>query len=176
MMAIIMISMQRNILNLAVFQVFWFSCVLGGNFVAVTSLLCYGLLYSRLVGNPLKQWRVLLAILLCGGAVDTMMSYANIITFSVAGSVPVWLGCLWLGFASLFFHGLQWLRKFTLPMIASLGAILGPVTYWAGALLSGNILPAGLTLFFISYAIAWALLLPLFVHFPRLIYSKEKII
>jgi len=170
-----MTSTQRNILNLLMFQAFWFACVLGGNLIAAMALVCFGLLYSRLVGNPLKQWKALLAILVCGGLVDTLMAYTHIITFNAADPEPLWLAFLWLGFATLFFHGLQWLRKFSLPLIALLGAILGPLTYWTGALLSDNSFPSGLTLFIISYAIAWAILLPLFTHIPRLVYATDKV-
>jgi len=171
-----MTSMQRNILNLLMFQAFWFACVLGGNLIAAISLVCYGLLYSRLVGNPLKQWKALLAIFLIGGAVDLLMANTRMITFNATDPVPLWLACLWLGFSTLFFHGLQWLRKFSLPLIAVIGAILGPLTYWAGALLSHNTLPSGLILFIISYAIAWAILLPLFTHLPRLVYTTDKVL
>lgn len=169
-----MTSTQRNILNLLMFQAYWFACILGGNLIAVMGLLCYGLLYSRFVGNPLKQWEALLAILFCGGLMDAIMAYTHIITFNATEALPIWLACLWLGFATLFFHGLQWLRKFSLPVIALIGAILGPLTYWSGAQLSNNSLSSGLTVFIISYATAWAILLPLFTHIPRLIYGPAK--
>lgn len=169
-----MTAMRRNLLNLLMFQAFWFACVLGGNLIAAIALVCYVLLYSRLVGNPLKQWKALLAIFLIGGAVDLLMGNIGMITFNAANPVPLWLPCLWLGFSTLFFHGLQWLRKLPLPLIALLGALLGPLTYWTGALLSDNTLPSGLTAFIISYAMAWTILLPLFTHLPRLVYSTEK--
>lgn len=171
-----MTATQRNVINLLMFQAFWFACVLGGNLIAAISLACYSLLYSRLVGNPLKQWKALLAIFLIGGAVDLVMGKVGMIKFNASDTQPLWLACLWLGFATLFFHGLQWLRKFPWPVITLLGAVLGPLTYWSGALLSNNTFPSGIIPFIISYAIVWAMLLPLFTHLPRLIYSQDKIL
>lgn len=105
-----------------------------------------------------------------------VMANTGMITFNAKDPEPLWLACLWLGFSTLLFHGLQWLRKLPLPIIALLGAILGPTTYWTGALLSNNTLPSGLTAFIISYATAWAILLPLFTQLPRLLYSQERIV
>lgn len=164
---------QRNILNLLMFQGLWFGCVLGGNLVAVLSLAAYVLLYSTLVSNPLQEWKALLAIALVGALADALMAYANIITFDATSHLPVWLACLWLGFGTLFFHGLQWLRSLPWPVVAITGAVAGPATYWSGALLSNNTFPSGLAVFIATYAIAWSILLPLFTHLPRLAYTTE---
>jgi len=170
-----MTATQRNILNIMVFQIFWFACVLGGNAGAAIALALYAFVYTRFIGNPLKQWKALGTIALCGLLVDIAMAEFGVIHFADSAREALWLLLLWLGFGTLFFHGLAWLRKLPLAVIALIGAVAGPLTYWAGANLNDSRITVSPSVFMVCYGIPWAILLPLFTHIPRLLYASEKV-
>lgn len=164
---------KSNLLNLVLFQVFWFVCVMGGDVAAGIGLTIYTFIYCRWIGNPREQWKGLLAISMCGLLVDIAISASGVIHFSNANGGVIWLICLWIGFSTLFYHGLHWLSELPLPVVALIGAIAGPLTYLGGASLNDSPIAVGLMEFFIWYGVAWSMLLPLITHMPRLAYSGE---
>lgn len=164
-------TLQRNIINLVLMQVVWFACVLGGTLWGWAATLVYFAIYQRVIGALQKEWLCIIAIAATGFAVDCAMSYLQLMIFpekNVLAFIPLpgWMAALWLAFATLFLHGLQWLR-YRPWLAAAAGAIIGPATYYAGSLLHGVKLGMVLTSFFLWYGLLWGIMLPLFGSIAR---------
>ena len=71
---------------------------------------------------------------------------------------PVWIAALWFGFGTLPNASLAWLQgRWCLQFI--LGAMAGPLTYWAGVKLGAATIPAAQARCF-GIGLAWALAMP----------------
>lgn len=148
------------VLNGLLFQIGWFSAVLGGNNIALAVTLALLVIHHLVFINSHKQWLLIAAITLLGLAVDTTLSLAGVLIFSqVQFGIPLWLLCIWVLFACTLNHSLAWLKN--KPLLAVfVGAAAGPWSYFAGSKLSdvafGEPLLQSLTIIII----VWAALLP----------------
>ncbi|MCS6779826.1 MAG: DUF2878 domain-containing protein [Geminicoccaceae bacterium] len=163
-------STPAVVLNVLGFQFGWFACVLGaaygmpwlGPLVAVPVLA----LHLATAARPQRAGLLLLAAALVGFGLDTILIRAERLSFGegvlVEGWAPYWMVCLWALFASTFNVSLRWLRA--RPVLAALlGAVGGPLAYWAGGRLGAAVLLepvwAGLLLVGLFYAVATPFLL-----------------
>ena len=154
--------MKKTLLNLALFQLGWLVCVLGGNLYAGVFTLLALALHHWLVLEDWREWRLIAAVVLVGSLWDIAMAQTGAIRYGgglIAG-IPPWLVCLWAIFATTFMHSLHWLRKFPW-LAAALAGILGPASYWFGAGLAGADLRLPLVSSLGVMAVGWALLFPL---------------
>ena len=153
--------MKKILLNLALFQVGWLVCVLGGNAWAIGYTLPALLLHAWLVSENPAEWKMIGAAVAVGCLWDISMAKGGIITYADATlvGIPLWLICLWFLFATTFMHCLLWLSRYHLLAIA-LAAVFGPATYWAGAGLSDAVLATPLLASLAVMALGWAILFP----------------
>ena len=153
--------------NFLAFEAAWFCAVTGGAagrgwlmslpVVAVVAV-HLGLNRDRIRG---EIW-LILAVTLFGVLLETGFMAAGLIRYAgtVEGQVlpPIWIVALWFGFGTLPNASLAWLKgRWFLQ--ALLGAVSGPLTYWAGAKLGAATMPDGGGAFF-AIGLAWALALP----------------
>lgn len=169
-----------SVANIVAFQVGWFACVLGGS--AVGSGVAAMIVTAHLLwlGRP-GEWRLLAGFAGLGLIIDGSFALLGGFGFgavsggglALAGAgagpvmalpLPLWLWLLWPLFATLPRHSLGWLWQ--RPWLAALGgATSGPLSYLAGARLSGVELAPWLLP---AEAVVWALLcLGLSRHFGR---------
>ena len=165
-----MTSTARAITNLVLAQAVWFACVLGGNAGSVSLVLHLGI-YQGCIGSLGRDWRILLPIAAIGYAVDSTLAALGFLhypgpTLAPLLPAPLWLAALWLSFATLFLHGLQWLQG-RLWLAAGLGAVAGAGTYYVGAGLSGATLGITTQAFLLVHALLWAIMTPLFTCLAR---------
>lgn len=151
----------RQWLNAGVFQLGWLICVVGGNRSALVAGPVLLAVHFVWISRSPREWCALLAIAAIGIGVDSALHAGGIFRFvDTALGVPPWLAVLWLLFATTLAHGLRWLQG-RLWLAAALGAVAGPLSYYAGTRLGaaafGVVLPVAL----IILAAVWALLLPL---------------
>ena len=153
--------MKKILLNLALFQVGWVVCVLGGNTWAIAYTVPALLVHAWLVSENPAEWKMVAAAVVVGCLWDISMAMGGIITYAEATfvGIPLWLICLWFLFATTFMHCLLWLSRYRLLSIV-LGAIFGPATYWAGASLSDAVLTTPLVTSLAVMALGWAILFP----------------
>ncbi len=146
------------IFNALWFQGLWFCTVLGRDAmlpVAVT-LLLFHIWFSRDYRNEVRQ---LLVVGGLGMSVDAVLSYVGVFQFGGGALVPLWLCCLWLGFAAALGRSLAWLSRW--GILASLvGAIAFPLNYWAGMRLGGVEFGYPLPVTLGVLALIWAFMLP----------------
>jgi hypothetical protein len=167
-------AVKKTLINLALFQLGWLVCVLGGNLFAVAFTLVALLLHQWLVLDNPREWVLIGVIMLAGCLWDAAMAHSGVIRYTdgfVLG-IPLWLVCLWLLFATTFMHSLLWLRRY-LWLAAALAAGLGPLSYWFGCNLTEAELRAPLPGSLAIMAVGWALLFPTGIYFAGKVNSNH---
>ena len=152
-----MTANRSLILNALLFQLGWFACVFGAQrpwllLVAAACLAAHFIWVAR--------WRVegrlVASVALFGSALDTFL--LNLGVFDFAGDsrlLPAWLALLWALFATTLNHCLAWsARPWWLASL--LGAVGGPLSYYAGARLADVGLPLGLWPTLLLLSAIWA--------------------
>jgi hypothetical protein len=153
--------MLKPLVSAALFQCGWFACVLGGDsgwlLVAVAALAVHLLWIS----SWRQEGQVLLAVTLLGTVIDTALRTFGVLHFSLPGPlIPLWLVVLWALLATTLCHCLKWSAQ---PWwrASVLGAVGGPLSYYAGSQLAGVSFGYGTTPTVIGLALLWAVVFPL---------------
>ncbi len=159
--------MSATLVNLVLFQLAWWACVLGaaggrpwlGPLVALLPLS----VFVAGAGRPGRALTGLLRVVAVGFALDSALSWAGATAFPtrtwLLGACPAWMLALWVSFATTLNGCLAWLRS--RPVAAALFGLLGgPLAYLAaeriGALRVTDSVEA-----WVSIGLGWAALLPL---------------
>ncbi|UXL37868.1 MULTISPECIES: DUF2878 domain-containing protein [Pseudomonas] len=153
--------MLKNLINAGLFQLGWFACVLGGN--SLWLLLAGGALLAHLlwISRSLAQVRLIAVVCVLGSTVDGLLLNAGVFAFKQAGVlIPFWLVLLWALLAITLNHCLAWTAK-PLWRAILLGAIGGPLSYYAGQRLGAVQFPLGLWPTLLGLSLLWAGLFPL---------------
>jgi Protein of unknown function (DUF2878) len=126
-------------LNVALFQAGWFACVLAAaqglpwaGVAAAAAIVAWHALRAR---QPAQELKLIGLALLVGAFADSALAASGWIVFApdaAAGLAPWWILAMWALFATTLNVSLAWLRS-RLPLAALLGAVSGPLAYWAGA-------------------------------------------
>lgn len=159
---------MNRVANFIGFQIGWFACVLGAAYgflwlgPAVVALLALLNLYERHPSQRLSEVRLLGLACLLGLLLDSLLAAAGVFTF-LDRQLPPWLSrpwmvALWANFALTLRSSMAWLQG-RYPLAALLGAISGPLAYWAGARLGAVELNGLYSIFFL--AAVWLPTVPL---------------
>jgi hypothetical protein len=84
---------------------------------------------------------------------------------------PPWMIALWALFASTLNISLNWLKKYTL-LAYLLGAVSGPLCYWAGERL-GALHLVNFNMAMVYLAVGWAIAVPLLLKVASTLLNKE---
>ena len=162
------VSMSRLWINIIAFQAVWFVSVVYGNGPALVSTIIAMLIHVKWVMQDQREWLLIAAVIVFGFIWDSLMTVSGVLVFSPepATLIPLWLICLWALFATTLTHALAWL-KHRLIVSALLGAIFGPLSYWAGTRLSSTEFGLSLEQSLIVLAFGWMLIMPLAVLLTR---------
>jgi hypothetical protein len=158
--------MLKPLVNAVLFQCGWFACVLGGDsrwlLVAVAALAVHLLWIS----SWSREGQVILAVTLLGTLIDTSLRSFGVFHFSLPGPlIPLWLMVLWALLATTLRHCLAWSAR---PWwrASLLGAVGGPLSYYAGSQLAGVSFGYGTAPTVIGLALLWGLLFPVLLGLP----------
>lgn len=148
--------MLKQLANALLFQIGWFACVLGGN--SYWLLIPVGVLLIHLlwISSWAAEGKLLLWITGLGTLLDSALMMLGIFDFGSEGPlIPLWLIMLWAILATTLRHCLAWTAQ---PWwrASVLGAIGGPMSYYAGSQLAGVQLPLGLWPSLALLAALWA--------------------
>ena len=148
--------MLKTLGNAVLFQLGWFACVLGGNspwlLLAGGALLVHLLFISR----SMAEVRLVVVVCLLGSAVDSLLLNAGVFAFKQPGLlIPFWLILLWALLAITLNHCLAWTAKPWWRAVL-LGAIGGPLSYYAGQRLGAVQFPLGLWQTLLGLSVLWA--------------------
>lgn len=160
-------------INVVAFQIGWFACVLGaardlpwiGTGVAAVIV---GLHLAR-PATPREEMKLIAAVVLIGGLWDSLLAVSGVLGFTsgvlVNGIAPPWILGMYALFATTLNVSLNWLHGRWLLAVV-LGAVSGPLAYWAGARL-GAVTMAQPALALGALAVGWAVLMPVFMVLAR---------
>lgn len=148
--------MLKQIANAVLFQLGWFACVLGGN--SYWLLIPIGVLLIHLlwISSWTAEGKLLLWITGLGIVLDSALMLLGVFDFGSQGLlIPLWLILLWAVLGTTLRHCLAWTAR---PWwrASVLGAIGGPMSYYAGSQLAGVQLPLGLWPSMVLLAVLWA--------------------
>ena len=153
--------MLKSLANAVLFQCGWFACVLGGDsrwvLIGIAALGAHLLWISSWA----REGRVILAVTALGTLVDTALRGLGVFEFNTPGPlIPLWLILLWALLATTLRHCLAWSAQ---PwwLASLLGAVGGPLSYYAGSQLAGVSFGYGTLPTLIGLALLWAMLFPL---------------
>ncbi|MEB0024246.1 DUF2878 domain-containing protein [Pseudomonas sp. MH9.2] len=153
--------MRRQLANALLFQIGWFVCVLGGNspwLLIAAGVLCVHLLW---ISSWQAEGKLLISVTLVGTLLDSALQTLGVFDFDSGGPlIPLWLILLWAVLATTLNHCLAWTAK---PWwrASLLGAIGGPLSYYAGSQMAGVHLPLGVWPSLLLLGLIWAVLFPL---------------
>lgn len=151
---------MKALYNALSFQLGWFACVLGGSVIGVPVALLLLAVHLRWLGGP-GEWRLLLAMLLLGALLDSSLMHLGVFDFAQAGWLcPLWLMALWPLFATTLLHALSWASG-RYWLLGLLGAVGGPLSYYAGTKLGALSFGVELELALVVLAVVWGLVTPL---------------
>lgn len=171
------------IINFILFQLAWFSCVIGAGkgmpwlgAIVTMLVLIWHLYQAKTVKAELL---LMLYALLIGATYDQSMLSLGYISYISNGwsnaIVPVWILALWLAFTSTLNVSLRWMRnKHSIAVF--FGAVGGPMAYLGAEKLGAVILHGASS--YIALSIGWAVITPVLLlissHFDGFVYSPVK--
>lgn len=154
------------LLNIVLFQLGWFTCVLGAaNGYAREGAIAAGLIVALHIARatrPGREAKLALAAALLGLAFESALVWAGWVRVDDG---IYWLVALWALFATTLNESLRMLQ--TRPWIAALfGAVGGPLAYYAGARMGALdfVQPAAMLA---ALAVGWAAATPLLLSVAR---------
>jgi hypothetical protein len=153
-----------NLLWLLGFKLSWFALIFWQQ-AALLPVFFLWLLALWLLNQPQRLAVVVLTLL--GIALDFSLVQVGVFHFAETSGVPLWMMLLWGCFACVAVKVFAvWFQPWYLAVLA--GAISGPLAYWAGANLGGQLSYADLTQVCLILAPIWALLMSAICHFSYL--------
>lgn len=162
--------MIAKIVNFVGFQIGWFGAILGAarGWTWLGPVIVAVLLVVHLAGE--KRRGPVLGLLLLTGvlgyAIDSLFVLAGAFAFpeiaQMGGPSTLWMAAMWINLAIAVRGCMAWLRGRWL-LAAVLGAVSGPLSYWAGARLGAIELGESFTRSMVLIGIEWLLALPLLV-------------
>jgi hypothetical protein len=162
-----------NLFSAVLFQLAWFSAVIGReSFILVTTALL--VVHFLVTPTVLKDVKGAGIIALIGILADSTLSALNIFDFAQQALIPVWLILLWLHLGAALPHGFAFMKKLKTWQVCLIGAVAGPVSYFAGFRLGAVELPYGVIISCGLLSLIWLLLLPVFVLIIDRITAFEK--
>jgi len=158
---------MKLLLNAVVYQSIWFIAILGGSRYLWCGLVLLGLHF--IISSKRKADALLLfCLLIMGLMIDGLLKYSGFFSFNNDQfPLPLWLLLIWMAFAILPHHSLYWLKGRPL-LSALLGAVGGPLAYWAGVRLGAASFGFSLTFSLTLLAVVWALVLPVSMRLAQL--------
>jgi hypothetical protein len=156
-----------KLINFLLFQLGWFACVLGGAYgqpwagtgIALTIVV----LHLARLPQPKGEALLLLAAAGIGLVWDSLLVTLGWLDYPsgilVPHTAPMWIVAMWMLFATTLNSSMGWMKAYK-KLSVLLGALFGPLAYYAGARLGGVILVEPVAAM-AALAVGWAALMPL---------------
>jgi len=161
------------LVNFIAFQCGWFACVLGaargwpwvGTAVAAV-IVGWHVMRSR---RPAEELKLVGIALVVGILWDSSLAALGWISFAsgtlVTWIAPPWILAMWALFATTLNVSLDWLKG-RWAVASLLGAVAGPLSYWAGARLGAIEIVAPVPAL-VALAVGWSVITPLLLAAAR---------
>ncbi len=163
-----------KVVNLVNYQVAWLACVAGAAqgwyWLGPIVVALLTLFHLTVMPHRRRELVFLLLVGVLGFAIDTAHAAGGAFSFAERSNYswlcPPWMAALWVIFATLFHSSLAWLRGRYL-LGAALGAVGGPLAYYAGARIGAITLGPLPALGLLTVAGVWALATPLLLRLSQ---------
>jgi len=164
---------MTKVINFALFQVGWFACILSAaagkpaiGAVIASLIIVWHIMQAH---RPSREISLILIAMLIGAIWDSLLVWQSWLTYPsgvlLPNTAPYWIIMLWALFASTLNLSLSWLKQNKWLSIL-LGAIAGPLAYYAGERLGAvDFLQPVHAL--AALAIGWAVLTPALLLLTR---------
>jgi hypothetical protein len=167
--------LHKLIANAVLFQIGWFACVLGGTgpwLLVPAAILCVHFFW---ISSWAAEGKLVVTVVLAGSAIDSFLLQTGVFEFPGDSLiVPLWLAALWAMLATTLNHCLAWTAR-RVWLASLLGAVSGPLSYFAGATLSDVRLPLEQLTTLAILVTVWAVVFPLLHGFAH-IYRQQWLI
>ncbi|GAA6132826.1 DUF2878 domain-containing protein [Halopseudomonas sabulinigri] len=166
----------RLIANALLFQAGWFACVLGGTSWWLLVPLAALVLHFCWISSWAAEGKLVVSVALTGAALDSFLLQLGVFDFATTDTLaPLWLVLLWALLGTTLNHSLAWSAK-PIWLAAVLGAVGGPMAYFAGSALASVSLPLGQQATLWILAPIWALVMPLLHGFAHLYREQFRLL
>ncbi|MDJ0910705.1 MAG: DUF2878 domain-containing protein [Woeseiaceae bacterium] len=161
------------LVNIAAFQVGWFSSVIGGAqqmpWLGPLAALIVLSIHLYIARQPSREIVLIVCAAALGAAFDSALLAAGWVQYSSGlfsdYVAPYWIITMWMLFATTLNVSLRWMR--TRPLVASVfGLIGGPLSYIAGQKLGGVVLVNEVAAL-AALGIGWAIFMPLLLWLSK---------
>lgn len=148
-------------------QLFWYLVLEFGQeswasyvFIPLSLSFVFIFYYIKQINIPVRKLITLLTFFIGWGLTqDFILYYSGIFQID---HFPVWLASLWIVFIIYYDDIFLKFLKFPSYLIALIGAIAGPFSYWGGVKIAGIIIPANLVIpFVLIVGVSWGAFFPL---------------
>lgn len=174
--------MSLMVQNFILFQIGWFSCVLGGAtqgyaWVGVAVVLVIAAIHLMRASEMRNEVMLILATTVLGTTWDSSLMLAGLFEFSngmfVDSLAPYWMIAMWALFATTLNVSMKWMKgKYLLAAV--FGAVGGPVAYYAGHRL-GAVGFTDTLMALTAVAVGWAVIMPLLMALTKRFNGYEDI-
>jgi len=161
------------LVNVALFQAGWLACVLAAanglpwaGIAVAAAIVAWHAVRAR---QPRQELKLVALAVAVGALADSALAASGWVAFApqaaAQGLAPWWILAMWALFATTLNVSLGWLRA-RLALAGLLGALSGPLAYWAGARLGAlELLQPSAAL--AALALCWAAVLPVLLAAAR---------
>lgn len=166
--------MNLTLINFIAFQISWLACILGAAqgipLIGPTVVAMFLALHLFLTPNATRELRLLLIAGAIGFVIDTLQAALGVFSFSGNGIFswvsPPWMVALWLNLATALHTSLSWLTGRYI-VAAILGAVTGPLSYYAGARLGALTFNPNPVASLAVLALVWGIAMPGLVRLAK---------
>lgn len=166
-------ALRFSLPNFILFQIGWFSCVLGGAAgQPLTGVIIAGLIIFFHIHRAQQPWKEILLIFIAmtiGAVWDSLLVWMSWVDYPagilIPNTAPYWIVVMWALFTTTLNISMRWLKgRYGLALL--LGAVAGPLAYYGGVRL-GAVDFISVNHAVIALAIGWAVFTPLLVAFSN---------
>ena len=157
------------LINILGFKVGWLSSVVGAArempWLGPAVLAAVLVVHLRQAERADLELGLVIACGVIGAWFDSILAASGWVTYPsgqiASGTAPYWIVTMWMLFATTLNRSMSWLKG-RLPLAAAMGAVAGPMSYYAGAKLGGIVFVSPLAAT-IALSVGWALIMPVVV-------------
>jgi hypothetical protein len=167
------ITKTAVIANFALFQLGWFACVIsaaqGYPWVGTAAAAAIVMWHIWRAAQPQAELNLVFQVVLIGALWDSLLVTLGWISYPsgtlLSGAAPHWIIALWALFATSLNLSMRWLKE-RLGLAVVLGAVCGPLSYWAAVRL-GAVEFARPQQAIVALSLGWSLIMPLLMLLSR---------
>ena len=162
-----MSRLQKNMVNIVMFNGVWLLCVLGGNLVAAAAVAITVAVHMKFISLDGRELGFIVCVALVGLMVEFGLVYFGVLRQPNGSAIPpVWLLLLWPLFAITLNHSTSWFQNH-LWLSAVAGAVAGPLTYYTGTRLTDYEIVDPFNTSMVKLVIVWMIVFPALMVLAR---------